>query len=69
MVVPREGLVRGQVAVPVGKVEEAEREREEDPGGRVDLGGAVGRALASSLYLPLPTVALQKYNVSAVLRC
>ena len=34
MVVPGEGLVRGQVAVPVGEVEEAEGEREEDPGGQ-----------------------------------
>ena len=60
MVVPGECLVRGEVAVPVGEVEQAEGEREEDPGGGVDLGGAVRRALPRSLYLPLPTVALHQ---------
>ena len=62
MVVPSEGLVRGQVAVPVGEVEEAEGEREEDAGGGVDPGGAVRRALPRRLDLPLPTVALMVRN-------
>ena len=52
--------MRGEVAVPVGEVEQAEGEREEDPGGGVDLGGAVRRALPRGLYLPLPTVALHQ---------
>ena len=60
VVVPGEGLVRGEVAVPVGEVEEAEGEREEDAGGRVDPGGAVRRALPRRLDLPLPPVALNK---------
>ena len=58
MVLPGEGLVRGKVAVPVGKVEEGEGEREEDPGGGVYLGGAVGRALPRRFYLPLAPVVL-----------
>ena len=62
MVVPGEGLVRGEVAVPVGEVEEAEGEREEDAGGGVDPGGAVRRALPRRLDLPLPTVALNVRN-------
>ena len=62
VVVPGEGLVRGEVAVPVGEVEEAEGEREEDAGGGVDPGGAVRRALPRRLDLPLPTVALNVRN-------
>ena len=54
--------MRGEVAVPVGEVEEAEGEREEDAGGGVDPGGAVRRALPRRLDLPLPTVALNVRN-------
>jgi hypothetical protein len=37
VVLPVKGLLRGQIAGPVGQVEEAEREREDDSRSRVNL--------------------------------
>lgn len=58
MVMPCKWRLSGKVAVPVGKVEEREGEREEDPGHRVYLGRAVRRTVFGSFSLSEAAVRL-----------
>ncbi len=58
VILPVESLVALEIAVPIGKVEEAERGREEDSRDRVDFGRAVRRAAFRRLFLSLTSVVL-----------
>ena len=59
MVFPLKRFLGSEIGIPVGEVEEAKCEGEEEPGHGIDLGVAVGGPLLCSLFLPSSSVVLQ----------